>query len=279
MAGATTKRWARSTVPLLLLLLLCAATQLSCADVRGERELATLDAEFMTRFKETAGEQEALARRLQNSRLLVREMFANEQEEQLLYMQETRFKMDSIRDVVREEVRSATEDVRAMLASAASNVTMWRKRREELRAATEKKRDMLELIRRHKEAEQHRKEQSGPDDDSAEGDEGQTEEQQLEGEEGEGLLPKLSRWYDSVADAILAAVKLVSRQLVLPVAVILGFFLLATVIIARYNAVQQARRKKRILYSSYPKSYRPHSGPKQKQTRVDASRQNPLTGD
>ncbi|KAI9984716.1 hypothetical protein PInf_006085 [Phytophthora infestans] len=78
-------------------------------------------------------------------------------------------------------------------------------------------------------------------------------------EEGEraSTVKRVLTWYVSTERAVMSAATSVYRQLVLPVAVILGFFLLLTVLIAKYNAVQHARRNRRVLYSGYPKSYRP----------------------
>ncbi|KAL3658611.1 hypothetical protein V7S43_016495 [Phytophthora oleae] len=62
-------------------------------------------------------------------------------------------------------------------------------------------------------------------------------------------------WYVSMEQTLLDAGAAVYRQLVLPVVAILAFFLLLTVAIAKYNAMKQAQRNRRVLYSGYPASY------------------------
>ncbi|KAF1774929.1 hypothetical protein PC110_g15783 [Phytophthora cactorum] len=70
-------------------------------------------------------------------------------------------------------------------------------------------------------------------------------------------IKRVLTWYVSAEQTLVEKATAVYRQLVLPVVVILGFFLVLTVLIARYNAIKQARRNRRVLYSGYPKSYRP----------------------
>ncbi|KAL4139630.1 hypothetical protein PRIC2_003125 [Phytophthora ramorum] len=72
-----------------------------------------------------------------------------------------------------------------------------------------------------------------------------------------GTVKRLLAWYMWVEQIVVDVTATVCRQLVLPVVAILVFFLVLTVAIARYNAVKQARRNRRVLYSGYPKSYRP----------------------
>ncbi|ETM47944.1 hypothetical protein L914_07465 [Phytophthora nicotianae] len=79
-------------------------------------------------------------------------------------------------------------------------------------------------------------------------------------------VKRMLAWYVSAEQTLFSAATAVYRQLVLPVVVILGFFLVMTVVIARYNAMKQAKRNRRVLYSGYPKSYR--RTVKQQQTSV-----------
>uniref|UniRef100_M4BIU7 RxLR effector candidate protein n=1 Tax=Hyaloperonospora arabidopsidis (strain Emoy2) TaxID=559515 RepID=M4BIU7_HYAAE len=67
--------------------------------------------------------------------------------------------------------------------------------------------------------------------------------------------------YASAQQYVLEAVIGVYRQLVLPVAVILGLCFVVTIFIGRYKAKQHARRHQRVIYSGYAKVSR--SKPKQ----------------
>lgn len=73
----------------------------------------------------------------------------------------------------------------------------------------------------------------------------------------ESAVKRLLGWYVSAEHTVLEAAAAIYRQFVLPVVAIVCFFLVLTVAIGRYNAVKQARRNRRVLYSGYPKSYRP----------------------
>ncbi|OWZ00164.1 hypothetical protein PHMEG_00028711, partial [Phytophthora megakarya] len=70
----------------------------------------------------------------------------------------------------------------------------------------------------------------------------------------------------SLKQTMFDAVTALFRRLVLPVVAILSLFIALTVAIAKYNAMKQARRNQRVLYSGYPKSYRPKA--KQETNRV-----------
>uniref|UniRef100_A0AAV1U1N3 DUF4349 domain-containing protein n=1 Tax=Peronospora matthiolae TaxID=2874970 RepID=A0AAV1U1N3_9STRA len=80
------------------------------------------------------------------------------------------------------------------------------------------------------------------------------------------------RWllgrYASAQQWVIEAVMAVYRQLVLPVAIILGFCFVVTIVIGRYKAKQRARRHQRVIYSGYAKVSR--SKPKQqKESDID----------
>ncbi|TDH70227.1 hypothetical protein CCR75_003975 [Bremia lactucae] len=68
-------------------------------------------------------------------------------------------------------------------------------------------------------------------------------------------VKRLLDWFGLAENVLLHAVALLYRQLMLPVVVILGFFLLLTVLIAKFHAMMQARRNQRVLYSEYPTSH------------------------
>jgi hypothetical protein len=76
------------------------------------------------------------------------------------------------------------------------------------------------------------------------------------GEGRVGTVKQLLAWYVAMEQTVLNAAVAFYRQLLLPVAAILSFFLAMTVIIAKYSAMKRAQRNKRVLYSGYPKSYR-----------------------
>ncbi|KAG7380778.1 hypothetical protein PHYPSEUDO_006779 [Phytophthora pseudosyringae] len=82
-------------------------------------------------------------------------------------------------------------------------------------------------------------------------------------------VKRVLAWYVSVEQTVLDAAAAAYRQLVLPVVAILGFFLVLTVVIAKYNSMKRARRNRRVLYSGYPKSYRPKAKQEQKHVVAD----------
>lgn len=77
-------------------------------------------------------------------------------------------------------------------------------------------------------------------------------------------VKRLLAWYIFAEHTLLEAAATIYRHFVLPVVAIIGFFLVSTVAIGRYNAVKQARRNRRVLYSGYPESYRMNSHPETK---------------
>ncbi|KAK1944005.1 hypothetical protein P3T76_005401 [Phytophthora citrophthora] len=107
-----------------------------------------------------------------------------------------------------------------------------------------------------------------------------TEEKKDNNDEAEETLPADSSkrtsvvktvlsWYVSMEQTLLDTMAAVYRQLVLPVVAILGFFFLLTVAIAKYNAMKQAQRNRRVLYSGYPASYRRNVKQQEKSATVD----------
>lgn len=95
--------------------------------------------------------------------------------------------------------------------------------------------------------------------------------QPSEGAERMGAVKWLLAWYVSAERTVFDATATIYRQLMLPVVAILGFFLVLTVAIARYNAMVQARRNRRVLYSGYPKSYRPKAKQEMKPVLTDGA--------
>ncbi|CAH0481698.1 unnamed protein product [Peronospora belbahrii] len=71
-------------------------------------------------------------------------------------------------------------------------------------------------------------------------------------------------WYVIAEHALIKAVATICQHFVLPVVIVIGFFLVMTVVIARFHATKQARRSRRVLYSGYPKSYGPKPHPETK---------------
>ncbi|RQM12859.1 hypothetical protein DD237_006100 [Peronospora effusa] len=91
----------------------------------------------------------------------------------------------------------------------------------------------------------------------------------FESAEHESGVKRLLAWYVFAEHTLLETVASIYRQFVLPVVAIIAFFLMLTVAIGRYNAMKQARRNRRVLYSGYPKSYRPKPHPETKQILTD----------
>ncbi|KAE9278696.1 hypothetical protein PR003_g28448 [Phytophthora rubi] len=111
-----------------------------------------------------------------------------------------------------------------------------------------------ELERRQETRQQEVMEASRSDSPKA-GDVGDRTVQSALGGEHNGTVKRLLDIYVSWERVVHNAAATIYRQLVLPVVAILGFFLVLTVVIARYNSMKQARRNRRVLYSGYPKTY------------------------
>ncbi|CAI5738386.1 unnamed protein product [Hyaloperonospora brassicae] len=89
-----------------------------------------------------------------------------------------------------------------------------------------------------------------------------------------GVLGFLGR-YASAERYVIKAVVTLYRQLVLPVAVIIGFFFVLTMVIGRYKVMQHTRRNQRVMYSGYPKGVR--TKPKQQsESDLDDAADRPL---
>lgn len=71
------------------------------------------------------------------------------------------------------------------------------------------------------------------------------------------LAKRFLDWYVVKEQTALNAALVVFQQLVLPVVGILGLFFFLTIVIAIYKTTKDARRNQRVLYSGYPRSYRP----------------------
>lgn len=217
------------------------------------RDLAALDAQFAASLQQVTSEQQALAERLDASRRLVEEMFASEQEETLAFMRETRAKMLSIRQSLREEMRAALAEVQTLLAGAAANATTMIEQHNQVKATPAgpfpAKNQTCEL-------------QTGQDDDL--GDEIATTKQPSEPliswdavqEAAARVVVGLARYYELFAVALVHYVAVVGLWVLLPAAAIVAVFVLAAVAIAKLQAYQRARRRPRVVYSGYLRSHR-----------------------
>lgn len=117
--------------------------------------LDTLVSDFHAGLRHASIEREGLAKRMDGSRELIRDMFAHEREETQLYVAETRLKMQALRDVMRVEMAKTVRDVQQQVVYAAQNVSKLVQRREEVKRETEQR--LRDLKQRRERAQQERR--------------------------------------------------------------------------------------------------------------------------
>lgn len=130
-------------------------------------QLETLAGELQKRTQRAERERDTLQERMNSSKQLITSLFANEREETELFVQETRFKMQALRDVMRVEMQRALQNVQQQMQSAVENVTalvqqrekVKREKEQKLRLLLQQKQEAVEEQRRQQQEEQERLEQ------------------------------------------------------------------------------------------------------------------------
>ncbi|CAI5741017.1 unnamed protein product [Peronospora destructor] len=202
-----------------------------------------------------------------------------------MFALETRAKLLEIKEEVRQKIEDSMEEVETLQQTAVENVVDTGKGRQETVGAGEREKELevqtqelrqlqelerLQELEKKKMLERERimemnkmenqyKQSEIPKASSSDlnGESVVMEKAAMTSEGHKSAVKRLLAWYVFTEHTLLEAATTIYRQFVLPVVAIIGFFLVLAVAIGRYNAVKKARRNRRVLYSGYPKSYRP----------------------